>query len=428
LVITTNTLPAGVNGLAYDQSVSSVNGVAPLTWTVLPTQTTPGQIGLTFSTTTGRFEGTISQFGTFNFDVQVSDSSVPARTVHKVISLQSVAPLTFLFGSVITLHRDTPNNTVIGLSGGVAPIQLAITNGSLPPGTTFTGTTIVGSPTQVGDFPVTFQATDAFANGPEVVSRAMTISVHEKFPTIVNKQIPRAIVGKPYDFYFAVDGGARPFTWNPIAFLPNGLTFDTVQGRITGTPTQAGLVTLFVHLDDASSPTQPANAVYDFFVINPPAGRNDSITTATPISNGNHGATISPYVNTQGIEAPDTDYYVVTANGGSTVTLGASAAGVSFDSALMDPVLEIVNASGQRLTTCRNQGNDDGVTGAADPTPNAFDDPCLNDDITLGQNLNSFLELQVPAGSPQTFYIHVGDFRGDARPEMRYSLSVSGVN
>jgi large repetitive protein len=427
LVITTTTLPAGVNGLAYDQPVNSVNGIAPLTWTALPTAISPGQVGLTLNAATGRLQGTISQFGNFNLDVQVTDSSVPARTVHKVISLESVAPLTFPFGSVITLHRDIPSNSVIGLVGGVTPIQLAIINGALPPGTVFTGTAIVGSPVQVGNFPVTFQATDSFANGPEVVSKAMTISVQEKFPTIVNQQVPRAVVGKPYDFYFAVDGGARPFTWNPIS-LPSGLTFDSVQGRITGTPTQSGLVTLFLRLEDSSSPTQSASAVYDFFIINPPTGRNDSIATATPVSNGNFGATISPFVNAQGIEAPDTDYYIATANGGSVVTVAATAAGVGFGFPLMDPVVEIVNASGQRLTTCRNQGSTDGVTGAPDPTPNAFDDICLNDDITLGQNVNSFLEMQVPAGPPQTFYIHVADFRGDARPEMRYSLSVSGVN
>jgi hypothetical protein len=236
-------------------------------------------------------------------------------------------------------------------------------------------------------------------------------------------------VGKAYDVYLAVDGGTRPFTWDPVS-LPSGLTFDTAQGRISGTPSQAANSGLFAVLHDSGSPSQTATRSFNLKIAGAPHGRNDSIGTATPLGNGGIIASLSPYVNAQGIEAPDTDYYVVTANGGATVTVNVAGdsppPGSLFP--LMDPILEIVNASGQRLTTCRNRGSDDGVTGAPDPTPNAFDDVCLNDDIALGQDLNSLLELQVPAGNPQTFYIHVADFTGNARPDMRYNLQISGVN
>jgi hypothetical protein len=138
-------------------------------------------------------------------------------------------------------------------------------------------------------------------------------------------------------------------------------------------------------------------------------------------------ASLSPYVNAQGIEAPDTDYYKATANGGAIVTVDVTQQGGSA----IDPVLEIVNAAGQRLTTCKNPGTDDGIHTnpiVIDPTPNAFDDVCLNDDIDLGVNVNSSLSLQIPPGSPVTFYIHVLDWTGNARPDLRYSLAVTGVN
>jgi large repetitive protein len=428
LGIATTSLPTAVQTLAYNQPVVAVNGVAPLTWALL-SGPSPNQLGLTFDTSSGRFQGVVSSGGSWNFDVQVTDSSSPARTVHKAVSLQIVQPLTFT-GSSMIFRRGQFSGENIGLIGGVTPVSLQMTGGALPPGLVFTGAGVAGTPTQLGTFPATFLATDSYAGGPEVVSQNYTIKVLERLPTIINKELPLAVVGKPYDVYLAVDGGSYPLTWDPMS-LPSGLAFDTAQGRITGTPTTSGTFGGFVfRVFDSSSPVQAATRVFNLTIAASARGRNDSIATASPLSNGGVFASLSPYVNAQGIEAPDTDYYVVTANGGATVTVSVIAdtppAGTFFS--LMDPILEIVNAAGQRLTTCRNQGSDDGLTGAPDPTPNAFDDACLNDDIILGQNLNSFLELRVPAGAPQTFYIHVADFTGNARPDMRYNIQLSGVN
>ncbi len=428
LGIATTSLPTAVQTLAYNQPVVAVNGVAPLTWALLSGPSL-NQLGLTFDTTSGRFQGVVSSGGSWNFDVQVMDSSSPPRTAHKIVFLQIAQPLTFLGSSMIFRHGQFSGESIV-LNGGVTPVSLQMTGGSLPQGLVFTGVGVAGTPTQLGTFQATFQATDSYAGGPELVSQNYTIKVLERLPTILTKELPLAVVGKPYDVFLAVDGGLYPLSWDPMQ-LTSGLAFNTSQGRITGTPTAAGTFGGFVfRVFDSNSPSQAATRVLNLTIAAAAHGRNDSIGTASPLSNGGIFASLSPYVNAQGIEASDTDYYVVTANGGATVTVNVIAdtppAGTFFS--LMDPVLEIVNASGQRLTTCRNQGPDDGVTGAPDPTPNAFDDICLNDDISLGQNVNSFLELQVPAGAPQTFYIHVGDFTGNARPDMRYNLQVSGVN
>jgi hypothetical protein len=86
-----------------------------------------------------------------------------------------------------------------------------------------------------------------------------------------------------------------------------------------------------------------------------------------------------------------------------------------------------VDANDVRQTTCRNEGTDDGVTGAPDTTPTLFDDTCLNDDITLGVVQDSKLEFQVPAGTT-TFFVRVLDWRGDARPDLLYDIIISGAN
>jgi len=79
----------------------------------------------------------------------------------------------------------------------------------------------------------------------------------------------------------------------------------------------------------------------------------------------------------------------------------------------MDPVLELLDENGQRLQSCYAP---------------QYNSPCLNDDLVPG-NRNFDLELRVPgpAGVLKTFYAHVFDWRGDARPDMVYTIQVNGV-
>jgi hypothetical protein len=96
-------------------------------------------------------------------------------------------------------------------------------------------------------------------------------------------------------------------------------------------------------------------------------GRNDSIATATPIGNG-----------------------------------------------AIDPVIEIVNNSGTRLSTCALPGE---VT---------FTSPCMHDDEDPGVLRDPLLRVQVGAGA--TIFLRVLDWRSDARPDATYNVHLSGVN
>jgi hypothetical protein len=48
--------------------------------------------------------------------------------------------------------------------------------------------------------------------------------------------LPEAIVGRPYQLAFAARGGNGPTEWSLLGDLPDGLRFDTREGRITGSP------------------------------------------------------------------------------------------------------------------------------------------------------------------------------------------------
>jgi hypothetical protein len=140
-------------------------------------------------------------------------------------------------------------------------------------------------------------------------------------------------------------------------------------------------------------------------------------------------ASISPFSDPSN-PAPDSDYYVLTANPGALVSVSVLAKRISNFSPL-DSVLEIVDASGTRFTTCKDPVQAFlRAPAVVDPNPNDFNNSCINDDDPNTGTTDSDLQFQVPgtSGPAVTFYLHVLDYRGDARPDMAYQLQVSGAN
>jgi len=144
---------------------------------------------------------------------------------------------------------------------------------------------------------------------------------------------------------------------------------------------------------------------------------NDTPATATPITNGTISASISPFGNVSA-SAPDVDVYSFTALPNATVTLEIFARRLVAPPipSTLDSVIEIVDASGTRLSLCNT---------AASSFAGLFTDPCVNDDITPSVVLDSKLSFKSATGV--TAFLRVLDVRGDARPDMIYDLTVSGA-
>jgi len=76
---TPNLLPAGTEGVAYLQNITSSGGIVPYTYQPFSGTPPPGLSISAVNTTTGKVSGTPTSAGTFSFTFQATDSSTPPQ-------------------------------------------------------------------------------------------------------------------------------------------------------------------------------------------------------------------------------------------------------------------------------------------------------------------------------------------------------------
>jgi hypothetical protein len=414
LAIVKAKLNDAVQGQTYSDAFAAVNGTSPFRWSV--TGNLPA--GLTLDAASGTLNGTTTGSGPYGFTVSVSDSGAPVQSDTATGNLTVVSALAVQSSISFPAYVGKSYSNPLNVIGGTPPYILSIAAGTLPPGVTIMAGYLLGTPTQLGTYNFTLKATDT-GSPPQTATQALSITVMPVPLQSSSVPISPAPINELYHSQIGVIGGTPPFLWTVTSGnLPLGLTLNASTGSIDGTPTQNGTFNFVAQISDASNPVQ-TTAPNEFIEIRKGLGRNDSIATATPLGNSpyanNPGPfSISPYVDPLGASTanPDTDYYRLVATGGSVVHVETHA-DRTFPSTLLDTVIEILNASGQRLTTCTTPG---------------FTSSCLNDDIDSTTH-DSALDIKMPgaASSNVTFYVHVLDWRGDARPDMQYYLNLSGV-
>jgi hypothetical protein len=433
-ITTPSPLPGGVAGVPYSLTFTAQGGTVPLSWDVATGNVAPGFMlspdGILTGTSPAYFGGWNSQF-----TVRVTDSAVTPNTASKSFTLD-------LFGfqptsiPVPQVGVDYSQDANFGAVGGTEPITWQL-SGALPNGLAFVKdsdrqTDILGTPTTIGHYQFSITATDSsLPIRSETVSFALDVEPPVlRLPHIL---LPPGVVSKAYDFTFPHSGGAAPYAWTftPISPLPLGMQFDSVNGKLTGTPTAPGYALFALFLSDSSSPTLQQTQQGYWLLVTPNALplRNDTIANATPIYYpGDYSASISPYNDPPGTTSPDQDYYQLTAPAGTMLSIGVGASDnfCPLSSSTLEPVIEIVDANGHRFSTCNDPFDDNpapGIPIATDTNPNGFDDPCMN------ASFQARLNFRVPGSSGNvTFYLHVFDFRGEARPDMFYTFGIHEAN
>jgi YD repeat-containing protein len=171
VIITTSSLPPGIAGTLYSQTLAATGGDAPYgTWSIangsLPA-------GLTLDATNGVISGTPTSVGSSPFTVQVPDS----------LGYLASRDLTITVGPAVSITTTTlpvgvsgnPYSQTLAATGGMAPYTWSLASGSsLPAGLSLNASGVIsGTPTTAGNSTFTVQVSDhngALASAPFTVA------------------------------------------------------------------------------------------------------------------------------------------------------------------------------------------------------------------------------------------------------------------
>lgn len=182
-VITVNpaTLPNSAVGSPYSATVTASGGTGPYTFAV-----TSGALpsGLLLNGASGAITGTPTTVGTFNFTITATDTAtgcLGSRAYTILIAAAGVCPpLTLNPATLPPGNIGTPYNQAITAAGGTPPYSYSLVSGALPPGLNLSAAgAITGTPTTLGLYSFTIQATDALGC---LGSRAYSIVIAAALP------------------------------------------------------------------------------------------------------------------------------------------------------------------------------------------------------------------------------------------------------
>jgi hypothetical protein len=416
--ILTVSLPNGIFGLAYSQSILSSGGTVPLVWAIaggLPS-------GLSFNTATGLISGTPTQTGSFPVTVSVSDRSGASSNASLNITIvpQLALSSTTLPGATL----NTLYSQKLDPIGGKKPYTAwAVTKGILPTDMTLSAATgtISGTPTETGIFDFYIQVTDADAavagqllsitvTGVGGSSTGTTVSTAKPL-TISTASLPNAAISAVYSQTIAATGGRLPYTFALAkGALPAGLSLDKDTGKIVGTPTATGSYSFIITATDADALS--VSATYTVTV----GGGSVTVT----LTSGSGAVTSSGSVSRSILTGAPADF---NASNGidftvSNVTPGAKiTADLDFGALPSSPVFyKVVNGtwikmtsgtdytlSGTKLTlTVKDKvsANDTSAPFDSDPTPGVIKDPVVVGTATTAADATASTATNtVPASS-----------------------------
>ena len=175
LAVTTTSLPGGVAGTAYSQTLATTGGLTPYTWSV-STGSLPA--GLSLNSATGEISGTPASAGAFSFTIEVTDAESPAMTATQPLSITvTPAPLAVTTTSLPGATLGSAYSAALAATGGTPPYSWSVTAGSLPPGLSLSSAgTISGTPAVAGTYPVTVQAADS-ASPQQTATARLSVTV-----------------------------------------------------------------------------------------------------------------------------------------------------------------------------------------------------------------------------------------------------------
>ena len=237
VTVTTTSLPAGTVGAAYNTTLASSGGTAPILWS-LTAGSLPSGLSLNGS---GTISGTPTAAGTSNFTVQAADAA-SADTQALSITINAAG------GTLAITTTSLPSGTVgvaynatVVATGGTPPYTFSLTSGSLPAGLSMSPSgAISGTPTAPGTSNFTAQVADsAAATDPQALSIAINpaaggsgwstvaVGTTQTLYGLDFKNSTGFITGMSQTILKTTDGGA---TWAPATSGFYSATNNSLEG------------------------------------------------------------------------------------------------------------------------------------------------------------------------------------------------------
>ncbi len=255
VTFTTTSLPNGANGVAYNQTIVTTGGVAPITYQ-LGTGSLP--LGLKLNSV-GTVIGTPTSSGTSTFTINAIDDGTPPLSVPSptyTITINPPPPLSITSTVMANGIVGTPYSSAIGSSGGVPQLSWSVPPGTLPPGLELNTSSglISGTPTTPGVYKFFPTVMDSAIPPQKITSTAgVTISVITVAPLqAVTPPLPAGDVAVGYNASLVATGGVAPYTWSITSGqLPSGLKLNAAKGTISGIPILATAANFTAQVQDS---------------------------------------------------------------------------------------------------------------------------------------------------------------------------------
>ena len=337
--ITTSSLPSGVVGQAFSQTLTVIGGDGSYEWS-LSSGSLPA--GLTLSAG-GEIAGTPTTAETSSFTIQVESAGQTATASLSIVVAPAGSPPSITTTSLPDGTVGEAYSHTLAATGGDGSYVWSLASGSLPAGLTLSaGGQVTGTPTTAEAPSFTVQV----ASAGQIATASLSIAVAAATPppSITTSGLPSGTVGQAYSQTLTATGGDGSYVWSlSSGSLPSGLTLSPA-GQIMGTPTTAETESFTVQVGSVG---QTATASLSIAVA--AAGAPPSITT-TSLPNGTVGQAYNQALAATGGDGS----YVWTLSSGSlpaglTLTPGGEIAGTPTTAGAPSFTVQVASA-GQTAT------------------------------------------------------------------------------
>ncbi len=260
LMIATTKLPPAFVGSTYYAPLFAEGGKLPYRWRLqsgsLPT-------GLKLDGINGIISGTTQVNGNRDLSIGVTDAAGQSAAAIYLLSVKEQAgfsiprpagvrsePLYLITGSLPEAELGKTYTVQMEARGGKPPYVWSIAEGELPKGFSLSSTTglLSGTPEEVEAHIFRTRVTDSERNY-DIAEH--TINIRGEEIAIVTAGLESGTVGLYYNQTLEATGGAPPYTWSiSSGELPQGLTLDTTEGIISGTPKERSSTALTIAASD----------------------------------------------------------------------------------------------------------------------------------------------------------------------------------